>query len=873
MITFRNLVVAGFAAVLLASCGDSNDLANGGANLGVLGEAVTSNTDASSLATRVYNLKHVGTRASLPSQLLNVAQFDRLSMGAAPAVPAGAVDITTVQGNGNENTVYVLKKGQTFNNRINYGNCTVYVEGTLNFDGWGSNVKLYVLPGGTLNWPENKLDQTRAIYNYGTLNVPKNGEFNVDYQCQFFNAAGLDWPGKTLNVNNSARAYVGGDLKLSSVHLSGNAQLDVTGSITADEWVTANSSNLSVGGSVKSKNLFSENLAKVHIANNVTLSGNLSSNGELYVGGDVKANGVDNINSSSCINIIGALDFSEATPSREGYIPLDGYIHVGGELKSKALWALNNCGLYSDCTVDVDGNFKIDTSVAHAHFTNIHAKSINQCASSTIYLASGGIINCEGEYNNQNLGSTYIVLEGDGSNAVFKAASAIMNGDLNNPYNPAKVFITPGSNSFFYLDCPTYYQWNNRDAATTFNFSQVKWANDNVREASATNVSINATACNGGGYNPQPDQPSQPDEPSKGPKFDNVSVIVPDHTHDISATCIQPYNGKLYMTYHTRGNTQGGCIEVFEMKNNEARLLQFLRDHNEELDFNHCMVDTKTTPARLYAVGNSKSKGAMLSYINIDPSTGLLNVADVTKDTVINQGTDERGFVTYQPLQVVPLDANDKSSKADENCIVRNGDRLFVTSTRGYEVYDANTVQLLSSERKPGKAKHIAMNADKISALYLNEPATSTDQAIKATVEEFPLTTTDMKTPTKTFGTDVITPNNGKNTIAIDGNNTYVCLSATGFVWYQDGQEVYRFKTPLLNNGQPRGYCNGVAFNDKYIFLAYGSYGVVAIDKATKQVVDRVKGNDNKSANYVYVDGDYVYVAYGKECLRVYTFK
>ena len=89
---------------------------------------------------------------------------------------------------------------------------------------------------------------------------------------------------------------------------------------------------------------------------------------------------------------------------------------------------------------------------------------------------------------------------------------------------------------------------------------------------------------------------------------------------------------------------------------------------------------------------------------------------------------------------------------------------------------------------------------------------------------------------------------------------------------------AWTYKTMPLNNGEPRGYCNGVAFNDKYIFLAYGSYGVVVIDKATTtdgnvNIVARLKGTKNKSANYVYVDDNYVYVAYGKERMRVYKFK
>ena len=57
-----------------------------------------------------------------------------------------------------------------------------------------------------------------------------------------------------------------------------------------------------------------------------------------------------------------------------------------------------------------------------------------------------------------------------------------------------------------------------------------------------------------------------------------ISVIdYTNHTHDISATCIQPYNDKLYMSYHTNEENQkdpnkktGGCIEVFKTENNQT---------------------------------------------------------------------------------------------------------------------------------------------------------------------------------------------------------------------------------------------------------------------------------------------------------------
>ena len=66
-----------------------------------------------------------------------------------------------------------------------------------------------------------------------------------------------------------------------------------------------------------------------------------------------------------------------------------------------------------------------------------------------------------------------------------------------------------------------------------------------------------------------------------------------------------------------------------------------------------------------------------------------------------------------------------------------------------------------------------------------------------------------------------------------------------------------------------RHYVNGCDVDDKYVYLAYGSYGLVVLDKNTHEVVaHRVA---SKSANYVKVRDNYIYVAYGRDRLQVYN--
>ena len=112
----------------------------------------------------------------------------------------------------------------------------------------------------------------------------------------------------------------------------------------------------------------------------------------------------------------------------------------------------------------------------------------------------------------------------------------------------------------------------------------------NFRNNSAP-VTLEKAEC---GYTLKPDVPTPP-------HIDEVGEVLYDHTHtDITATCIQPYNGKLYMSYHIRGEEHGGCIEVFETDNQkQTKLMQFLQDKDKSLDFNYLMVDGKSsTPDR-----------------------------------------------------------------------------------------------------------------------------------------------------------------------------------------------------------------------------------------------------------------------------------
>ena len=200
-----------------------------------------------------------------------------------------------------------------------------------------------------------------------------------------------------------------------------------------------------------------------------------------------------------------------------------------------------------------------------------------------------------------------------------------------------------------------------------------------------------------------------------------------------------------------------------------------------------------------------------------------------------------------------------------------NTNHLIVATTEGYTVYDATTMNEVETYSKPGKAKHLAIGNGKIVGLYLNERNKDTKIGIPATIEIINEKTEDFN-DTKTFDTNVkIEPNDGKNVIAVKDNKIYACLSSAGlYVYDMNGNEQWHYQMPSPKNkeGKWKALCNGCFVDNKYVYLAYGSYGIVVIDKNTHKVIAH-RALEN-SANYITVHDGYIYVAYGRSRMQVF---
>lgn len=800
------LVTFGFAAMLLASCSDSNDTPTptpNPAETGIIGKEVTSITDAQQLAARVYNFKRPSaTRAA------GVTSADLNQAYTMEAEPTG-LDFAKMEkmskyrtDNLPANTDVYIAPGETiaFNQNYHLNGNTIYVAGTYECNStWTEgNYTIVVLKGGTLKWTGGNIFPNQ---NGGKILCYGNFECNAD-----------------LEVHNRGIFKIAGDLNLKGHTFKVN-------------------------------------------------------NASVYIGGKLICNEFKN-QANAYTNIQGGIEGIEDKP-----VELDGVVNIDGNCKMKDL-ILQGSGQLFCCSLELTGEFKStggDGQGSALHTSYLKAKNLLLASSNNIYLVNNSSIEVEGTLQCNKNASAMIFLQGANSKAYIKANVIKYNGSR----SPASLmdcymFNAMDTGGEFYIDADHF----DNDDSGNLAFSDIQFLGSgkvhNFRNNSAP-VTLVKAEC---GYTLNPDVPTPP-------HIDEVGEVLYDHTHtDITATCIQPYNGKLYMSYHTRGKGHGGCIEVFETDNQkQTKLLQFLQDTDKSLDFNHLMVDGKSSTPNLYVVGNygytnkntgkQSDAGAMMARIDLK-SNGLLNTE-----------VKNIGDAAINPLIIVPLE-NNQSNNEDENAIVRDGDKLLVTSTRGYEVYDPNTLELLSSKKTPGKAKHIALNNGEIATLYYNNEVKSAEAPVAGTLEIFnagaDITTAK---PEKSIAVSEIAPNNGKNTIAIDGDNVYVCRSANGLTCYDKntGAEKWTWQAPLTASTlKPQGYANGVTFDDKYVYLACGGYGLVVLDK--NKMVDgkpavyaktRVTGITNEqgrvvwnSANYVTLYNGLIYVAYGKNRLKVY---
>lgn len=786
----------------------------------IVGSTVVSTTDAQTLATQVTNYKKKAASTTKATRTIDASNTDIfegvIDMPAEPVVPAEAIDLVSApQWTALSGNVFKISSGNiALTNQFQMSNtATIYVESgaTLTYNYWDGGYKIIVLKGGKLVDTYGNATKLCDIDNYGTIEFSQD---RIDINHTFRTSKNLNVAGKYLAI--SGKAYFGGNVTTKALYPGGS-----TTNIKGD----------------------------LQLGENEGLK----------------------------------LDAVNEVPTK---------MNVDGKITAKRLELTNGSILYSGCGAVINEEVYItDNTALHAKY--LKCSKFTQNSGAKLILSDQSYINCSGEFASYNNDTSYSILEGDDAKAVIKADKfffnngAPQNDDAGEEYFLVKMFSTPGKNNPQIVADGTFYV-NGQKANVRFTDANMFVTNGVTKNE----VVINPTTdCGNPGWtnpNPKPSPEPEPEpnptptpkpEPTPNPKpgLDLISSVEPEHTHNISATGIMPLNGYLYMSYHTNQNqkdnaefSHGGCIEVMSpVKDDKAELKQYIYDSARDLDFNHILATKLNSDEyKIFLPGSSNKKGAMLAYMDIRKDHML---ADESMEITSKEGDE---VTIKQPLNYIQLKPATGDYKGyDENCVVYNDNtnHLIVATTEGYTVYDATTMNEVETYSKPGKAKHLAIGNGKIVGLYLNERNKDTNIGLPATIEIINEKTEDFN-DTKTFDTNVkIEPNDGKNVIAVKDNKIYACLSSAGlYVYDMNGNEQWHYQMPSPKNkeGKWKALCNGCFVDDNYVYLAYGSYGIVVIDKKTHKVI--AHRALEKSANYITVYDGYIYVAYGRSRMQVF---
>lgn len=786
----------------------------------IVGSTVVSTTDAQTLATQVTNYKKKAASTTKATRTIDASNTDIfegvIDMPAEPAVPAEAIDLVSApQRTALSGNVFKISSGNiALANQFQMSNtATIYVESgaTLTYNYWDGGYKIIVLKGGKLVDSYGNATRFCDIDNYGTIEFSQD---RIDINHTFRTSKNLNVDDKYLAI--SGKAYFGGNVTTKALYPGGS-----TTNIKGD----------------------------LQLGENEGLK----------------------------------LDAVNEVPTK---------MNVDGKITAKRLELTNGSILYSGCGAVINEEVYItDNTALHAKY--LKCSKFTQNSGAKLILSDQSYINCSGEFASYNNDTSYSILEGDDAKAVIKADKfffnngAPQNDDAGEEYFLVKMFSTPGKNNPQIVADGTFYV-NGQKANVRFTDANMFVTNGVTKNE----VVINPTTdCGNPGWtnpNPKPSPEPEPEpnptptpkpEPTPNPKpgLDLITTVEPEHTHEISATGIMPLNGYLYMSYHTNQNqkdnadySHGGCIEVMSpVKDDQAELKQYIYDSARDLDFNHILATKLNSDEyKIFLPGSSNKKGAMLAYMDIRKDHML---ADESMEITSKEGDE---VTIKQPLNYIQLKPATGDYKGyDENCVVYNDNtnHLIVATTEGYTVYDATTMNEVETYSKPGKAKHLAIGNGKIVGLYLNERNKDTKIGIPATIEIINEKTEDFN-DTKTFDTNVkIEPNDGKNVIAVKDNKIYACLSSAGlYVYDMNGNEQWHYQMPSPKNkeGKWKALCNGCFVDNNYVYLAYGSYGIVVIDKNTHKVI--AHRAVEKSANYITVHNGYIYVAYGRSRMQVF---
>lgn len=785
-----SLLPSVLAAFVFASCSDSNSDPTDGSKINVVDRTTITLASQNVDNSRVVNYKN--TTAKARKFFLNTRAGSSIfpAFKDAPkeenAKPLNKeADLT------NKNYAITGNKSLNFAGKTIDG-ATIFVHGgsTFEYDNTTkmTNTTIVLLSSATLKYTGT-----------GEMIAQGNTVFCTDAKNKFVATGDININGE-LYANFTGTTNDGKDLVTGLGAIKETTAAEKAKSITPTQKITFGAhANAYIKGSIRATELNIENGASIYTTSNIFNNGTVNIKSQLGIEGFLKA---QNLN-------------------------VDGYLEAGKNSAIKVLGTMNvNDGAYISANyINVTNNTKKEDGKI-----NVGNATLNLNGNCTIHLSNKNVINVNNLVtDNSNQGQ--IELAEDNAVAVIKADKFLNNGN-----EKILSFQTSGNNSCFLFQFTKCF--NGSTELNTFEDLAIQ----------ATYIDYDKTTQN--------DMVKYKDENNKNYGYEwkgDASKLVTSQKLDLiassedpsdgqSATCIQPANGLLYVSYHTNGNdVAGGNIEVARMTEGNKKLTIEQSKKADRIDYNHLIVDGN----KLYLAGSQQGNGS---------AEGTAVGAFMGEIELTGSGISDN----------MVLNAVDKkNSKIDANCVAAFGTDHVLATTKGFYVFDKDgNADLYGSS----VGKHVVTVNSKLYAL-------TEDGTLNV------YNNSNMETAEKTYQVGAVEPKGNKAVVAVDNNgDIYVCKGKNG-VAKISGSTVNQefFKCPTISNsadkkhpGEVEGCANGIAVDGSYVYLACGSYGLVVLDKSTGTKICHRKAPKEKSANYVAVDGENIYVAYGKSRIQVF---
>lgn len=549
---------------------------------------------------------------------------------------------------------------------------------------------------------------------------------------------------------------------------------------------------------------------------------------------------------------------------------------VTGTVVASKLFSLSNSLTVDGTQAAVYGNYI--KAGQYDDTKNKAATFIRQSNGSHIYVGNNGLINTYTYYNTDGKGSKLNLA--DGKLAVLETKQIVTGSD-------DATFINTADGGLFGVYFKRAYKGSVAEG-NLLDWDDFAFVGGNVRKLNKENDFADITipadeSIKCLGFNPNK-------EGTKTATDYQVLRVAAAVTYGVndderkgrSATGVVVDGNNVYVCYHTNGTAQAGMLDYLTTDNNGNVTLKKSVSAVDEskknvIDWNNIALDKEQH--KLIGVGNGVKGGVI---------TSLALKADGAFDT---DATSTTGNKSLEPLKYTILQkvaggdntGDGKHNTGDGNAVIVNGQFYQVATLYGTEIFNRSDLSG-TYVNKLGRAKYIAADSKNVYVSYLD------NNALK--VNTYGATNYRLENVTNTWNVGTLDPVKGKSVLAVDGNDIYVCRGANGLAKYTNGTLTGLFipkdatytadaENTKYEEGKvvTRGYCNGVCVKGDKIYIAYGSLGLIVINKkdmtattedAAKQTPEVARYTAGKSANFVAVDGnDNIFVAYGQNHLMV----